>query len=410
MSTAGIINGKVHDDGGQITGLPSATTDQIPVKQGDGSWAGAAQPTGVPSGTDGQVIQYDSAGDPQAVSLTTATGITAVIAAGTDTIQAIIEGNPGTYYLAPGTHIINTAIDADQLSDVHLIGAGFGQTIIQRASDVSFILNTETTPSYYNCGNTTANSYTVTTSTAADANNFSAGDTVLIRGTWGTKVFNILDKVVSANGGTGVITVAHNISEIFTSVSVGTVNPVVNNFTMEGISFDSNNQSAQCMEIFHMEDCRVNLQMTNLGGTYSNLARFSWIYGCEFDCYAPERRTSRPEEGSGYWAWAFTKGQGGRYFAEAYEAGAIDNSPYSAQVYFTDIWRADARFNTEGGNVGINVVRGGFSIIHGQTHDQNEFGFHMDRARYSTIIGHSRGCGTAIANSSSNYKSGEVNT
>ena len=334
-------------------------------------------------------------------------GQTSYLPVGTD--LSIIEGNPGTYILAPGTHVIGAALDVDELSDVHLIGAGFGKTIIQRSADVSFLANSELSPTYYDCDNTVANTYNITTTTAADANNFEPDDTILIIGTWGASQFGILDTVVSVDGDTGVINTVHNISEIFTTVTVGKVNPLCSNFKMEGITFDSNGQSSDGFEMYHMKDCDIDLQFIGQDGVYCNPGAFRYLDNCNISCHSPERLVQRPGTGSGYWGWQFRHGQGGKYFAETYFDGTIGDTPYHSCIHWLDMWRADAKFIAEGGYYGINDANGGFNNIVGQMHDQSGIGFHMYKVRYDVIKGHARDCGTAVVNNGSNYKSAEIN-
>lgn len=162
-----------------------------------------------------------------------------IIQPGTDLIASIVEDTPGVYYLASGTHVTGTALDFTKLSGVHIIG--LPGAVLQQSGANAIIEGTAPSNTQYGINAITSGDRAITTDTAGDAGNFSAGD--MIKVTDGTD--QMVNEVVAVDGGTGVIDTLYPWGSAFgagATVELISSTPT-ENFILENVEIDSNGQA-----------------------------------------------------------------------------------------------------------------------------------------------------------------------
>lgn len=205
----GALSGLSDDDHTQYTQKATLTTD------GDMYYRSSGVVSRLPIGTSGQFLKTNSSALPEwtTVSLPTPNREIIVSSGGSTAVNTAIttiNGLGGGYVRIDG--IIDMDGDITMKSGVQLVGYGPGTGLRNNTANNYKINFIGTTPTYYGIASPSSGADYITTDTAANAGNFSAGDYVIVKCSNSLVACNeFLQVKINGDTGTGIIRCYENV-------------------------------------------------------------------------------------------------------------------------------------------------------------------------------------------------------
>lgn len=200
----------------------------------------------------------------------TTAGMAGIGTAATTITSGKIQLKKGTY---SGTASLTFA------SQQNLIIEGVGpETVLQNTTTGDWIVKfTGTNTGPHNLSGATENATSVTCSTASQAGNYAAGDIVQLRGTDSQSIGEAeLNEVVSADSGTGVVTLKWPIKFTLTSATIRQLssrtenaNIILRNLTIKGTQSVASNGGVQITNGYNIKLENVFFETFDTGGAIS---------------------------------------------------------------------------------------------------------------------------------------------
>ena len=306
-------------------------------------------------------------------------GVTDDITAFTDALAELSTTDGGILFIPKGTYYLSNRLSIP--SNVIVLGSGIDVTVLHNTGapgytgigiDARGVLG-----SNYPIDNSIEQSNTVTTTTHSNAGNFSAGDNVMISMAddgFGDYIATFITTVVSANAGSGVITLTERVPRS-NLILIHKITTLIKNVSVRDLTIEDADIGVVYKYARDMEITRVKFSSTNTYGLNIVGVKSSSVNECIFDYEAMEIYGSI---GGKIESNAFSGGAGLNTVAIGFSGGSegniahgntmTDASTFTVSIYVTqysqrNIIYANKIYNL-GNSVGIQIA--GFSSSSGQ--------------------------------------------